>query len=72
MTLSVQLLDSRDITVTDAEMGFSLTYRKDGKAPLLIAVESLSRTPSLIELDFWAKAWRAAHQKALSIGWLRS
>ena len=75
MTLGVELINNRDIIVSNPEAGFSVTYRNDGDAPMLVAIfgiDGIDRFPDQEKLNFLAKAWRAAHQKARAIGWLRS
>ena len=67
MTLDVELIDNRDIVVSNPLAGFSVTYRKDGDAPILVG-----RFPDPARVRFWAEAWRAAHRKAVAIGWLNS
>jgi hypothetical protein len=69
--LSIQLVH-RDIIVTMPETGYSVTYRKDGKSPLLFAIEGIDRSDMPSKVQFWAKAWKAAHQKARAVGWLNS
>jgi hypothetical protein len=66
--LSVRLINNRDIIVTSPEAGFSVTYRKDGEAPLLIAVDGIDRGDDPPKVKFWAQAWRAAHQESSCIG----
>jgi hypothetical protein len=39
--LTVRVLDDRDIVVGMAGSGFEVTYRKDGKLPLLVATDHL-------------------------------
>jgi hypothetical protein len=41
VTLAVQVVGDRDIVLTS---GFSITYRKDGDAPLLFAVNGISES----------------------------
>ena len=73
MTLGVELINDRDIVVSHPDTGFSVTYRKDGDAPMLVAIDGIDeRDIDLESLNFLAKAWKAAHQKARAIGWLRS
>ena len=72
VTLGVQLIGERDIVVTSPDSGFSITYRKDGLAPMLVAIDGIGRASDPLEVRFWAQAWRAAHQKARAIGWLSS
>ena len=47
MTLGVQLVGERDIVVTSPESGFSITYRKDGLAPMLVAIDGMAAHQSL-------------------------
>jgi hypothetical protein len=72
VTLGVQLVGERDIVVTSPESGFSITYRKDGLAPMLVAIDGIGRSSQPSEVLFWARAWKAAHQKARAVGRLRS
>jgi hypothetical protein len=72
VTLGVQLVGDRDIVVTSPDSGFSITYRKKGDAPLLFAINGIDRLDEPAKVRFWAQAWKAAHQKARAIGWLRS
>ena len=44
VTLAVQVVGDRDIVVTSPDSGFSITYRKDGDAPLLFAVNGISES----------------------------
>jgi hypothetical protein len=44
VTLGVQLVGERDIVVTSPESGFSITYRKDGLAPMLVAIDDIGRS----------------------------
>jgi hypothetical protein len=72
VTLGVELINERDIVVSQAESGFSVTYRKDGDAPMLYAIDGIDRSDDPSKVRFWAQAWKAAHQKALAVGWLNS
>jgi hypothetical protein len=49
-----------------------VTYRKDGDAPLLVAVDGIGRVADHSKVKFWAQAWKAAYQKARAVGWLGS
>ena len=69
--VGVQIIGDRDIVVTNPDAGFSITYRKDGNAPLLFAIDGIDRTRTL-EGEIRAQAWKAAHRKAVAVGWLRS
>jgi hypothetical protein len=72
VSLGIQLLNDRDIVVSQPESGFSVTYRKDGDAPMLYAIDGIGRTGSPAEVRFWAQARKAAHEKARRVGWLIS
>ena len=72
VTLGVEVINDRDIVVSHSRFGFSVTYRKDGDAAMLVAIDGIGRTTRPAEVDFWAQAWKAAHQKACSVGWLNS
>ena len=41
MTLGVELINNRDIIVSNPEAGFSVTYRNDGDAPMLVAIDGI-------------------------------
>ena len=66
------MINDRDIVVSHPEFGFSVTYRKDGEAPLLFAINGIDRSDDPPKVKFWAQAWKAAHQKARAVGWLSS
>ena len=70
--LGVQIIGGRDIVVTSPDSDFSITYRKDGLAPMLIAIDGIGRSSEPAKVKFWAQAWKAAHQKARALGWLSS
>lgn len=72
MTLGVELINNRDIVVSQPETGLSVTYRKDGDAPLLYAINGIDRRDDTARVQFWAEAWKVAHKKARSMGWLNS
>ena len=72
MTLGVKLINDRDIVVSHPETGFSVTYRKDGDAPMLFAIDGIDRSNDGSKVKFWAQAWKAAHHKARAVGWLNS
>jgi hypothetical protein len=69
VTLGVELINSRDIVMSHPETGFSVTYQN---APMLFAIDGLGRTTDPARVTFWAQAWKAAHQKARTLGWLGS
>jgi len=66
--LSIQLIQN-EIIVTMSGTGYSVSYRKDDKSPLLFAGKGKN---ILAKVQFWAKAWKAAHEKARTVGWLNS
>ena len=70
--LGVQIIGDRDIVVNCAEPNFSITYRRDGLAPLLMAINGIGRTSEPAFVRFCAQAWKAAYQKARAVGWLNS
>ena len=70
--LGVQIIGDRDIVVTSPDSGFSITYRKDGDAPMLFAIDGIDRSDDPPRVKFWAQAWKAAYQKARAVGWLNS
>jgi hypothetical protein len=43
VTLKLELIDDRDIVVSHPESGFSVTYRKTGNEPMLIAIDGIDR-----------------------------
>jgi hypothetical protein len=71
VTLSVELINERDIVVSQLQTGFSVTYRKDVDAPMLYAINGIDRSDDPLKV-IWARAWKAAHQKAQAVGWLNS
>ena len=72
MTLKLELIDDRDIVVSHPESGFSVTYRKTGSEPMLIAIDGIDRVADGSKAKFLAQAWKAAYQKAQELGWLKS
>ena len=70
MTLGIEVINNRDIVISSPESGFSVTYRKDGDAPMLVAIDGVGRVVDQAKLKFWAQAWKAAHEKARAVGWL--
>ena len=71
-SLTVRVLDDRDIVVMMAGTGFEVTYRKDGKLPMLVATDQLRGDLPSSKAKFLAQAWKAAHHKAKTLGWLAS
>ena len=43
MILKLELIDDRDIVVSHPKSGFSVTYRKTGNEPMLIAIDGIDR-----------------------------
>ena len=68
--LGVQIIGDREIVVTSPDSGFSITYRKDGDAPMLFAIDGIDRSDDPLRVNFWAQAWKAAYRKARAVGWL--
>lgn len=68
--LTVRVLDDRDIVVVMAGAGFEVTYRKDGQIPMLVATDDLRGRLTSAKAKFLAQAWKAAYQKAKTLGWL--
>jgi hypothetical protein len=42
--VGVQIIGGRDIVVSNPDAGFSITYRKDGVAPMLVAIDGIGRS----------------------------
>ena len=59
-----------DIVVAQPNSGLSVTYRKLGYSPMLMALDSMRGDPEPEKLKFLVQAWKAAFAKAKSIGWL--
>jgi hypothetical protein len=66
------VINNRDIVLSHPETGFSVTYRKGGDAPMLAAIDGLGRSTEASKVKFRVQAWKAAHEKARSVGWLSS
>lgn len=52
MIIGVELINNRDIVVSNPESGFSVTYRKDGDAPMLVAVDGIGRLADQAKVKF--------------------
>jgi len=50
------LINDRDIVVSNPESGFSVTYRKDSHAPMLVAIAGMDRFADQAKVKFWAQA----------------
>jgi hypothetical protein len=72
VTRGVEVINDPDIVISNPESGFSVTYRRDGDAPMLIAVNGMDRIVDQAKVKFWAQAWKAAYEKARAVGWLSS
>jgi hypothetical protein len=70
--LGAQIIGDRDIVVSHAATNFSITYRKDGLAPLLVAIKGIGRSSEPAFVKFCAQAWKAAYQKARAVGVARA
>jgi hypothetical protein len=64
--LTVQVRD-RDIIVSKPSDGLAITYRKDGFAPMLVAIDDIRDKLTPEELRFIPRAWKAAFEKAKSL-----
>jgi len=68
LNLSVEV-DRHGIVVAEPGTDFSATYRREGS--VLVADNLMQKPdPSDEELVFLVRAWKAAHAKAQSLGWL--
>jgi hypothetical protein len=65
-------ISSNSITVTKPHTGQRVTYAKDPIFPLLVATDALRGNLDAVRAAFLAQAWKAAHDTACRIGWLRS
>jgi hypothetical protein len=65
--LLVEVRD-QDVIVSRPSRGQSVTYRKDHGGPFLVAVDPIRDDHE--QLDFLAKAWKAAFDQAKGLGWL--
>jgi hypothetical protein len=70
--LNVQVLQDRDLEVTETRTGEKVVYRKDGDSPVLVMMDSLRIDPDAARGRFLVSAWKAAHAKAQQLGWLKS
>ena len=68
--LGVHIIGDRDLVVSCPDSGLSITYRNDGLAPMLVAVDGFDRASEPSKVKFWAQAWKAAYHKARALGWL--
>jgi hypothetical protein len=66
----LQVLDERDIVVTKPANDFKVTYRRDAKSPVLVAVDAMEERLSPPILKFLIEAWKLAYHRAKSLGWL--
>jgi len=51
VTLSVELINERDIVVSQLQTGFSVTYRKDVDAPMLYAINGIDRSDDPLKVN---------------------
>jgi hypothetical protein len=70
--VNVQVSHDCDLVVTRPGTGQQATYRKDGISPMLVLMDSLREDPDPERVRFLVSAWRAAHEKAQQLGWLKS
>jgi hypothetical protein len=59
-----------DIIVSQPGTGRCVTYRRDPNSPMLEALRSMRSDPDAETFWFLTEAWKAAHAKAKSLGWL--
>jgi len=50
--IGVEVINNRDIVVSQAVTGFSVTYRKDGESPLLVAIDGIDRNDDPPKMKF--------------------
>jgi len=60
----------QDIVVSKPGTGLSVTYRRERNEPMLVALGSMRCDLDADTLAFLAQAWKAAHAKAETLGWL--
>jgi len=66
--LSVEV-NRNDIVISKPSSHFSVIYRREGRT--LVADDVMRKTdPSAEELILLVRAWKAAFDKAQSLGWL--
>ena len=63
MTLGVELINNRDIVISSPESGFSVTYRKDGDAPMLVAINGIGRVVDQAKVKSGRKPGRQPMKK---------
>jgi hypothetical protein len=67
--LSVEVKDS-NIIVTQPDTDLEVTYRKDEYSPMLVAADLMRFDSDAEQVAFFARAWKAAYDKAKILGWL--
>ena len=67
---TVKVRNDRDIVISNSEMGFEVTYRREMYNPMLIAAEVLRNDFDESNVTLLAQAWKLAQSKAKSLGWL--
>jgi hypothetical protein len=70
--LTVCVIDDRDIVILQHRDGLEAIYRKDGRFPMLVAIDETLRDLTPSKVRFLAQAWKAAYKEARMLGWLRS
>ena len=70
MTHLTVVVRDYDIIVRSLETGHSVTYRREADAPMLVTLDPLRDDPDAEKVKFLAQAWKAAYEKAKSLGWL--
>jgi hypothetical protein len=67
--LSVEVR-GQNIIVAKPGTGLCMTYRRVPNEPVLEALCSMRGDPDATALKFLTEAWKAAHAKAKTLGWL--
>ena len=69
---TVKVRGDRDIVISRPDAGFEVTYRREVYSPILIASDVLRSDFDESKVTLLAQAWKLAHSKAKSLGWLKS
>ena len=69
---TVTVRNDRDIVISKPDAGFEVTYRREMYSPMLIASDVLRNDYDVSNAPLLAQAWKLAHSKAVSLGWLQS
>jgi hypothetical protein len=69
---TVNVRNDRDIVISKPRDGFEVTYRREMYSPILIAPDVLRNDFDDSKAPLLAHAWKLAHSKAQSLGWLQA